>query len=268
METIVDRLIEERAQSLMARPWLWRLLRGPLYRLLKYPAAQDMAAIVGPMSGHQAFAHVDALLDVNPHIRGLEHIPNTGPIIIMANHPTGLADGIYVYNALKGRRPDMCFMANADAMRVIPACEDIIIPVEWVKTKRTAAKTKQTLLTLRRSITDQRAIIIFPSGVPAKCQRGKIVDAPWMPTAAALAKKHDVPIVPLRIEGRNSRLFYLFEKTHKELKDITLFRELLNKAGETPRLTFGPAKETIEGTADLATAHIRQTVDSLEATAP
>ena len=44
-----------------------------------------------------------------------------------------------------------------------------------------------------------------------------------------LARRFSAPIVPLHIRARNSWLFYALSQLSHELRDITLFHELLNK---------------------------------------
>ena len=56
-----------------------------------------------------------------------------------------------------------------------------------------------------------------------------------------LALKYDTPVIPMHVHGRNSWLYYLFYFLHEELRDMTLFRELFNKSGQTYRITIGEA---------------------------
>ena len=44
-----------------------------------------------------------------------------------------------------------------------------------------------------------------------------------------LARKFDLPVIPIHLQARNSALFYLFDAIHPTLRDITLFHETLNK---------------------------------------
>jgi putative hemolysin len=78
-------------------------------------------------------------------VEGIERMPREGRLIVAANHPTGLADGVAVWDLLKRVREDIIFFANADAIRVNPKFEDVIIPVEWVMEKRSPAKARETL---------------------------------------------------------------------------------------------------------------------------
>ena len=78
-----------------------------------------------------------------------------------------------------------------------------------------------------------------------------------------IARKYDVPIIPLKIRSHNSLMYYLFSWTNQELRDITLFHELLNKTGQTFRMRFGKPidSQTLPKNADEATAAIRQVVE-------
>lgn len=244
---------------------LWKLIQPALYKILGYKKAVAMADVIGKMSGRDAFAYTANLLDVQPVTNGLSHVPKTGAVIIIANHPTGLADGSFVYQTLAAHRPDHIYMANADALRVIPDAADIIIPVEWVKEKRTPAKTRATLAALKQAIKDEKAVVIFPSGVLAKMTLRGLVDKDWNPTAVSVARKHNTPIAPLHIKSRNSWLYYFLCNVNDELRDITLFHELLNKKGAKPIMTFGPVIDPAtlpKGSAE-ATAKVRETVEAL-----
>jgi putative hemolysin len=146
-----------------------------------------------------------------------------------------------VLAALKPVRTDVEIMANADACRINPKFADVIIPVEWVQDKRTIAKTKETLRRAAATFAAERLLMIFPSGALAQMRDGKLVDEPWLPTAVTLARKNKAPLTPLHINGRNSALYYRFCNINRELRDITLFHELLNKQGDKFHLTFGQA---------------------------
>ena len=261
---IVEQLIAERAPRLMHHR-LFPAIRSPLYRLLAYDAAVFLADAIRPLSGREAFSlvanHLRARLDVG----GLHHVPRKGAVFVVANHPTGLADGLAVFSALRDRRPDLCFLANADALRVIPGADDIIIPVEWRRDKRSRAKSRQTLADIRAAVEAGRCIVFFPSGRLAKLGWRGIEERPWEASAFSLAHKFKVPIVPLRVRARNSALYYAFSKTSTELRDITLFHELLNKKRRTFRLTFGEliAPGALPRSADEASDVVQAIVERL-----
>lgn len=237
---IADVLIAERAPSLTAAPW-WPLVRPAIYRLLSYDRARRMADAIAPMSGAEALAYVSDLLSLQVESRGLEHVPREGRCVVICNHPTGIADGLAVYDALQPVRPDLIYYANADALRVSPGLGEVLIPVEWVDGKRTREKTRVTLKASQAAFEAERPLVVFPAGrIARRDPDGALRDPEWQPTALSLARKHDAPILPVHVAGPWSTLFHLFNRVSPELRDITLFHELLNKQGRRFTLTIGP----------------------------
>lgn len=262
---IVEELIAERAPKLLAKPRLFKAIKPVLYKMLAYDAAVEMVDKVGTLSGREAFTQATDIIRPRTTVEDMSNLPETGACVVIANHPTGLADGLAVFHAIRQRRPDHVYLANADALRVIPKGEDIIIPVEWVKSKRTHAKARNTLLAVKAALKEERCVVIFPSGALATMSWRGLVDRPWQSSAAMLARKYKAPIIPLRIKARNSVLYYVLSAISGELRDITLFYELLNKKGQNFKMKFGTSipSEEIEKNAELATAEIRKIVETL-----
>lgn len=235
---IVDVLIQERCPRLRASP-AWPVARPLLYSILGYGKARRMADELAQLTGRESFDRLSKQLAFDISADGLDRLPQQGRCIIAANHPTGLADGIAVWDLLKQKRQDIVFFANADAIRVNPRFEDVIIPVEWVAEKRSPAKTRETLKRAAAAFAEEKCVVIFPSGRLARREGGQMIEKAWFPTVVALARKQAAPVIPLNLDARNSDLFYLFSQLSGELRDITLFNELLNKRGARFRMTFG-----------------------------
>jgi putative hemolysin len=237
---IVDVLIAERAPHLTASP-LWPMVKPALYRLLDYGRARAMADAIAPLSGADALDYASRLLHLEVSTLFLDRVPESGRCLVVCNHPTGIADGVAVRDALERVRKDAIFFANADALRVCPRFAEVLIPVEWVEAKRTREKTRQTLHAAREAFEAERAVVMFPAGrISRRSRDGALTDPPWASTAASLARKFDAPIVPAHVAGPWSTLFHLFDRVSPELRDVTLFHELLNKTGASFRMTIGP----------------------------
>lgn len=235
---IVDVLIGERAPRL-TRSVVWPVVRPPLYGLLHYGAARRMADAVAGLPGRQALEQVSALLSLRATATGIDNLPATGRCIVASNHPTGIADGLAMFDVVETRRTDSIYFANADALRVSARLDEIVIPVEWVLEKRTREKTRRTLDAARAAFEAERCLVMFPAGRLARVEKGRLTDPEWAPTAVSLARRYAAPIVPVHMTGPASTLFHLFDRFSRELRDITLFHEMLNKAGKPFHLTIG-----------------------------
>ncbi|RMC33003.1 glycerol acyltransferase [Paracoccus alkanivorans] len=239
MQARLDPLIAERA------PWLYspkahhRLVRRLMMRLLQYPRTIELGAEFRDLPTPEIMRRMTQLIVRDVRVEGMEHLPATGPALIVSNHPTGIADGIIMHALISPLRDDLFIYANHDMIRVLPQTVDLIAPVEWRQEKRSHAKTKATMDYTRQALEAGRIGLIFPSGRLAK-RRGTVLhERPWMASAAMIARKFGVPVIPLNIRARNSLLFYLLDAIHPTLRDVTLFNEVLNKAGQSYRITIG-----------------------------
>ncbi|WP_371153299.1 1-acyl-sn-glycerol-3-phosphate acyltransferase [Jannaschia sp. 2305UL9-9] len=239
MRDRLDPMIAERA------PWLFgasipaRSARFVLDRMLAYERSveigthyidQDVPAIMADLARRIA-RRVTAT--------GLDNVPTDGPALVVANHPTGIADGIILHDLLLARRSDAFYYANSDILRVLPQFKDMIVPVEWREEKRSVTKTRETMTQTRKALDDGRLGVIFPSGRLAKRRGLQLHERPWMASAAMIARKFKLPVIPVHIRSRNSAMFYAFDAIHPTLRDITLFHETLNKDVQPYHVTVG-----------------------------
>jgi putative hemolysin len=117
----------------------------------------------------------------------------------------------------------------------------------------------------------ERALMIFPAGrLAVKGADGRLTDPPWMTSAVSIARKYGAPIVPVHLTGPWSTLFHLFDRRWKELRDITLFHELLNKKGRRFSLIVGAPidAEALPHDAGEATEVLKRYVERVLPTDP
>lgn len=261
---IVDELITERAPKLAAS-LIWPLAKPCLNALLGYKSAVDLVASIANLGGHEALRHISQRLQLKTQTIHLDRLPSKGACVVVCNHPTGIADGIAVYDAIQKVRDDAIFFANADALRVSKRLGEAVIPVEWVESKRTREKTRATLLAARQAFEAEKCVVVFPAGRLARREPdGSLSDPPWMPTAISMAQKQGAPCLPMHLKGPNSFWFHTFAAVSPELRDITLFHEFLNKAGKDFVLTVGPLiqNQSLQGEAVAITNALKKYVET------
>lgn len=240
---IVDTLIEERAPRLMTRPRLWAAIRSIAYPALGYRRAVELADTIRPMGGVETLDWVRGFLDLDVQASSPGIVPETGGCVVMANHPGGIADGVAVWDALRARRPDLCFFANRDAMRVSPGLEEVVLPVEWRKDSRSRERTRETVRAALTAFQAGRCIVIFPAGRMAEWswKQRRLVEKPWQVTAISLARRFGYPVIPLGVAQRMPLAYYALAQINEELKDMTVFHGFMGKKRARYRLTFGGA---------------------------
>ena len=239
MQERLDPLIAERAPWLFDdTPWA-PSARALLMRMLGYRKTIALGEYFNPLPTSEIMSTMGRLLAHDLEVSGLSNLPRHGPALIVANHPTGIADGIILNHVICRLRGDAFFYANSDILRVLPQMEDMIVPVEWRPEKRSHAKTRETMTYTRRAIEAGRLGVIFPAGRLAKRIGLKLHERPWMASAAMIARKFELDVIPVNIRARNSALFYIFDRIHPTLRDITLFHETLNKARQPFRINIG-----------------------------
>src|SRR5262249_15488217 len=132
----------------------------------------------------------------------LDRIPRTGAIIIVANHPTGLLDGVALSALLQRIRSDVKFLAN-DLLAGIPELRDRVLPIDM------AGSSVRGLRQAMRHLSNGGCLVIFPAGEVSHLQwrSGTIEDSSWSTTAARLAERLRVSTIPVYISATNSAVF-------------------------------------------------------------
>ena len=266
-QTILRSLIEERAPWFFSRSPGLAMARSILRPLLSYDRTLATLERLRPLDGEEIFSVMGRQLAQHVHTHNLRKLPASGPCLIVCNHPTGIADGIILHEALAQVRPDMYFFANRDVLRVFPQLDSKIAPIEWRPEKRSHQRMREVMEFVRKAVAADRVGIIFPSGRLAKRRGFKLHERPWMASAAMLARRFHLPVVPVHIAARNSALFYLLDLLHPTLRDITLFHETLNKDRFRFDITIGDAIPADSLTSNFGDA-IAQLKTACESLAP
>ena len=247
----IDQIIEERCPKLMRNKFFWSLVRPTIYKVFKYQTAKNITDDISNKSGYGCFEYLTNLLNFNLEIKNLNNIPKKGPIILAGNHPTGLTDGIVMFEVLKDRRPDYTLYANIDMIKLSKGFEDIIIPVDWNEKNKTAQKSREILKRTKMTLNKGNCLLVFPSSRLSKRVGLKLIERPWLNTIIKLSKKYNAPIIPFHMTGHNSLFYYFLDIFNEELKNISIFSELVNKKEFKYKITFGKIIDPDSLKADL-----------------
>lgn len=180
-------------------------------------------------------------LNIHFNADGIEKIPQTGPLVIVANHPFGVLDGIVISYLISKVRSDFRILTNSVLYRA-PEIRPFLLPVDFGEDKIALRTNLKTRADARSHLNDGGTIIIFPGGtvstVPKPYHR-RAVDPAWKPFTSQLIVKSEAPVVPIYFDGQNSRLFQLASHMSPTLRLSLLFNEVYRRIGTNVDLVIG-----------------------------
>ncbi len=189
--------------------------------------------------------HLDIKYIVNP-VHTKTDIPETGSLLIIANHPFGALDALLLLDYLSENRPDIRIMANVFLERITPVSE-LILGVNPFKDKVAIKSNLKKMREIHQWLQDGHCLITFPAGNVSQIHLKKpfIADGNWNQQIARLARSTKTSVLPITVKGRNSPWFYMLGP---HLHALRYGLELLNKKGKTINLYQGEImnQETIK----------------------
>lgn len=170
----------------------------------------------------------------------LERIPDSGPTVVVANHPYGILDGLAMGRLMSMRRKDFKIVAHTVFTRA-PELQEHILPVSFDETKEATALNLKTRREAIAHLEAGGAIAIFPGGCVSTAPDpfGQPIDPRWKNFTAKMAARPGVRVVPMFFEGRNSRLFQAISHVSQTLRYGLLLREFGRRVGGSVTVKIG-----------------------------
>lgn len=181
-------------------------------------------------------------LDVRYDAGALAAIPATGPVVVVANHPYGVLDGIVISWLIAKVRTDFLVLTNALLLRA-PELDDFVLPVDFSGTEEATRTNLRSRARARSHLHTGGCVVVFPSGAistaPDRLGRERAVDGPWQPFTAQLVQRARATVVPICFEGQNSRLFQIASHISPVLRLSLIFREVNSRIGTEMLVAIG-----------------------------
>jgi putative hemolysin len=170
----------------------------------------------------------------------LDNIPCDKPLIMIANHPYGILDGLMMGYILTHTRGDFRILAH----RVFRRAEDlncVILPISFDETKEAVKLNLETRKVALDYLNKGGAIGIFPGGTVSTAAKpfAHPMDPAWRSFTARLIAKSGATVVPLFFDGANSSLFQYASRLHYNLRMGLLIKEFRARVDTRVRVVIG-----------------------------
>jgi putative hemolysin len=191
----------------------------------------------------------------------LSALPRSGPLLVLANHPFGILDGLLVGHLVATQRRDVKIMTHSLLCQPDEA-RDVLLPVDFgpgEEARRTSAETRRRAA---EWLEQGHALIVFPAGSVSTAAGPfdrNAVDGAWHPFVGRLSQRRGVRTVVMFLHGQNSRLFQLASHASYPLRVALILRETAARVGGRIAVSVGAPMEAGdlpdgEGRAGLAAA--------------
>ncbi len=171
----------------------------------------------------------------------LDRLPRTGGVLLVANHPYGVIDGLALGHLGMDLRGNVQILTNSLLCRV-PEVDPYLLPVDFSGTPEARRLTAETRRRAAALLMAGKVVAVFPAGGVATANKplnGRAVDAPWHPFVGRLATLPGVTTLPIHFSGQNSRLFQVASHSSYPLRVALIFHETRRRIGRAVELRVG-----------------------------
>ena len=178
----------------------------------------------------------------------LDNIPADGPLIIIANHPYGILDGLMMGHILARTRGDFRILAN-HVFRKAKEFDRVVLPISFDETREAVQINLETRKTALSYLAEGGAIGVFPGGTVSTALKpfAQPMDPGWRGFTARMVAKSGATVVPIYFDGHTSRLFQIASHMHSTLRLGLLIKEFRKRVDTPVRVVIGEpiAKEAL-----------------------
>ncbi len=216
-----------------------RLTRAllPLLRIAsKEKALKEFEQGREDVEGFDFVEQVLEYLDFHYAVRDDEkqRIPPSGRVVIIANHPIGTLDGLALLKLIREVRPDVKVVAN-NVLYMLEPLRSVLLPVDNMG----GNTSRGNLRAIQKYLENEGAVIFFPSGEVSRIRPQGVRDPSWNRGFLSIAQSTKSPILPIHVDGRNSRFFYSVSMVAKPLSTLLLIREMFKQKNKVIDFNIG-----------------------------
>lgn len=166
---------------------------------------------------------------INTPKEQLANIPAEGPVVIVANHPHGMVDGM-VFAELIGRvREDYRILTRSILTGLDEAASSFMIPVPFPHDPDAQQKMVEMRAKAMAHLKQGGVVALYPSGVVMSSEKwfGPAIESEWNVFTAQMIRRSGARVVPVFFPGQNSRSYLIANKISAILRQGLLLHEIV-----------------------------------------
>ena len=201
----------------------WVTAKVKLLQMIR--SFEKSGAPVGVTFWSKAVAHMGIRIDTPPE--EIARIPKTGAVVVVANHPHGLVDGMIMGELVSRVRPDFRILTRS-LLTGIPEIEEFMIPVPFPHEENSRELGLQMRDLTMTHLAEGGVVILFPAGKVACSETwfGPAIEAEWNVFTHKMITKSGAVILPIHFTGQNSRAYQIANKLAATLRQGLLLYEI------------------------------------------
>ena len=172
----------------------------------------------------------------------LAAIPRTGPLLVVANHPFGLVDGLILCWLISLVRSDFQLLINSVLIQA-PETKPHFLPISFAGTRDAQATNLRSRADARRHLDRGGVVVVFPAGgistSPDRWGRRPAMDAPWQAFIAQMLQRARCPVLPIYFHGQNGRLFHMISHVSSTMRLALMAGEIRRRFNTIIRTEIG-----------------------------
>lgn len=159
----------------------------------------------------------------------LANIPGQGPVVVVANHPHGMVDGMILADLIGRVRDDYRILTRSVLTGLDETATSFMIPVPFPHDPDAQSKMVEMRAKAMAHLKGDGVVALFPSGVVMSSASwfGPPVEQDWNVFTAKMIRRSGARVVPIYFPGRNSRAYQIANRISPILRQGLLLHEIV-----------------------------------------
>lgn len=168
-------------------------------------------------------------IDLATPVEQLANIPKDGPVVVVANHPHGMVDGMLFADLIGRVRHDYRILTRSVLTGLDEAATSFMIPVPFPHDPDAQKKMVEMRSKAMAHLKDNGVVALFPSGVVMSSDTwfGPAIEREWNVFTAKMIRRSGARVVPIFFPGSNSRAYQIANKISPVLRQGLLLHEIV-----------------------------------------